>query len=363
MPRFLSLRSFACHQPVAESARRMFGRILVLAFLLHPVVSAADGVVEINHACASQTGCFPGDLAGYPVTIDGTAGRNYRLSSDLAIPMLTDGVVISANRVRLDLAGFAVISENCSVPALGFCLPPLGPGAGIRSTSGPGVQVSGGSVIGMNGDCIALGDRAVVSNVRVGFCGGNGIQVGRTGRVVNSTVEIVAGHGIETGRSGLVTGNAVYSVSGNGIELGISSSALDNTLDTGAGNGINAASGAALITRNSISRFSLRGIFVNAEGSTVSNNTVSSNDGDGIRVTEGSHVIDNTVFGNTGNGIVAFGGSSVQRNAVRGNDGVGLSMSGSPSYRENVVTNNAGGTVVGGVDLGSNSCNSTTSCP
>ena len=37
-------------------------------------------MVEINQACALSTGCFSGDTAGFPVTIDGTAGPSYRLT-------------------------------------------------------------------------------------------------------------------------------------------------------------------------------------------------------------------------------------------------------------------------------------------
>ena len=46
---------------------------LLLLALARPAL-ATDGVAEINHTCAAQTGCFRGDTAGYPVTIDGTAG-------------------------------------------------------------------------------------------------------------------------------------------------------------------------------------------------------------------------------------------------------------------------------------------------
>ena len=57
---------------------------LLLLALAGPVL-AVDGVLEINHTCAVQTGCFSGDTAGYPVTIDGTAGRSYRLTGDLIV--------------------------------------------------------------------------------------------------------------------------------------------------------------------------------------------------------------------------------------------------------------------------------------
>ncbi len=44
---------------------------LILLALAAPSL-ATDGVAEINHTRAAQTGCFGGDTAGYPVTIDGS---------------------------------------------------------------------------------------------------------------------------------------------------------------------------------------------------------------------------------------------------------------------------------------------------
>ena len=58
--------------------------VLVAATLwLIPVANADNGVLEINQACAVHTGCFSGDDPGLPVTIDSSAGRSYRLTSDL----------------------------------------------------------------------------------------------------------------------------------------------------------------------------------------------------------------------------------------------------------------------------------------
>ncbi len=57
---------------------------LLLLALAGPAL-AVDGVAEINQTCAVQTGCFSGDTAGYPVSIEGSAGRSYRLTSDLVI--------------------------------------------------------------------------------------------------------------------------------------------------------------------------------------------------------------------------------------------------------------------------------------
>ncbi len=51
--------------------RRMLRLALVLAWIAAPLAArAADGVLEINQACAAA-GCFAGDSAGFPVTLRG----------------------------------------------------------------------------------------------------------------------------------------------------------------------------------------------------------------------------------------------------------------------------------------------------
>jgi hypothetical protein len=127
--------------------------MLFIALALHPFVAAADGVVEINQACAALTGRFAGDAPGYPATIDGSPGRNDRLPSDLGVPSFTDGVLVSANSVHLDLGGFAIIPDGCSAPELDGCAAARGSGTGVRTFSGPSVHISNGSILGMNDAC------------------------------------------------------------------------------------------------------------------------------------------------------------------------------------------------------------------
>ena len=52
---------------------RLFLLPLLTLVLALPVL-AVDGVLEINHTCAVQTGCFSGDTPGYPVTITEARG-------------------------------------------------------------------------------------------------------------------------------------------------------------------------------------------------------------------------------------------------------------------------------------------------
>ena len=58
---------------------------LIFCCLLSSAAFAVDGVLEINRACATNSGCFSGDSPGYPVTINGIAGRSYKLTSDIGL--------------------------------------------------------------------------------------------------------------------------------------------------------------------------------------------------------------------------------------------------------------------------------------
>jgi hypothetical protein len=73
--------------------------IALLTIALASPALAVDGVLEINQACAVNTGCFSGDAAGLPVTI--TAAGSYRLTGNLTVPdENTDGIAVSANDGR-----------------------------------------------------------------------------------------------------------------------------------------------------------------------------------------------------------------------------------------------------------------------
>ena len=98
-------------------------------------------------------------------------------------------------------------------------------------------------------------------------------------------------------------------------------------------------------------------------GSTISGNTIYLNGNDGIVADIGSTVSGHTAYQNGSDGIVADSGSGVQRNTVRRNGSYGLNLDPDVAYRENVITNNTVGSVLGGVNMFSNSCNGKTSCP
>ena len=86
------------------------GAAAALFMLLAESAQAAEGLLEINQTCSVQTGCFPGDAPGFPVTISSAGG--YLLTSELDAPTDGPAIDIQASAVDLDLNGQHVTSAN-----------------------------------------------------------------------------------------------------------------------------------------------------------------------------------------------------------------------------------------------------------
>jgi hypothetical protein len=274
--------------------------LLLLAGLATPAL-AVDGVLEINQTCAVNSGCFAGDAPGFPVQIDGSSGRSYRLTSDLIVPNVdTHGIQVSSPSIRIDLNGFEIAGSSCA--GAGFdCTPASGTGSGVHA---PFANINGTSV--RNGSITGMGSYGV--NLQGPQVEAKGLRV-RWNRLA----------GIFVGNGSIVSGN----------------SATDNGQE---------------------------GIYV-LSSSTVSGNTVFINGSDGIYAGQGSTVIGNTAWGNEDDGIATTSGCAVQGNTVRRNLGYGLRLWPTDAYRENVITDNTVGTVTGGVNAGDNVCNGSLTCP
>jgi len=97
------------------SIYHQYSRLLVAVVFLGSAapLPASDGQLEINRACAVNTGCFTGDSAGYQVTI--TQPGSYRLTGDLDLSALSpdlQAVEVGAPAVTLDLGGFQIIGPT-----------------------------------------------------------------------------------------------------------------------------------------------------------------------------------------------------------------------------------------------------------
>lgn len=296
---------------------------LGLATLSSIPASASDGVLEINQTCAIQTGCFAGDTPGLPVTINGSAGRSYRLTSDLVVASAaTNGIEIGADDVGIDLNNFAIRGPVvCSGTPL-VCAPGgAGTGVDVTAITISGTSVRNGSIQGMGSSGVSLAVQAEVTGVRARGNGLFGLEA-RDGSVLTGNVVYQNGSiGIEAGSGSVVSGNSAYQNGGDGIQVSL--------------------------------------------GATVSGNTASRNGNDGINVGFGSTISGNTSYDNDGSGIRTSNGSAVMGNSVRANTGFGLVLGVSTGYLQNVISGNTGGTVSGAsaVNLGDNACNGSTVCP
>jgi hypothetical protein len=154
-------------------------------------VHASDGVLEINHTCATVAGCFAGDTPGYPVQI--TQPGSYRLTSNLSVPAATNGIEL-ANGVDVDLGGFEIAGP---VSCLTGC-PDPGSGSGIISgvIGGNQCSVANGKIRGFGLDGVSLGQQADVRRLRVTDVARHGIHLSGGSFAAENLVNRVGQNGI-----------------------------------------------------------------------------------------------------------------------------------------------------------------------
>jgi hypothetical protein len=159
----------------------------------------SDGVLEINQACALNGGCFSGDAAGFPVTIDGSAGVSYRLTGSLdltAHPTLA-AISISKAYVTLDLNGFEIAGvASCELAPGGFdwdCAPRNSGAHGIALASGAeSVTIKDGTIRNMPDDGISgSGARLIrVQGITASENAGWGVLLGNQSMISESSARL-----------------------------------------------------------------------------------------------------------------------------------------------------------------------------
>ncbi|MBK7952247.1 MAG: right-handed parallel beta-helix repeat-containing protein [Deltaproteobacteria bacterium] len=354
---------------VASARASAFGAAIATMLLAASPSLASDGVLEINQTCATLSGCFAGDVPGFPVTIDGSAGSSYLLTGDLEVPNAnTDGIVISTNRIALDLNGFGLSGPTICNGSPNTCAP-VGSGVGIRATPPPGLTarettVTNGRVKGFGSYGLSLRDGALVEHVTATENGATGILVDDAG-VLRASIGARNGtDGIRALTSTNISGCTAVANGGRGLVAGPGSTILGSTAYLNGGIGIYGGDGSigaiGVVVADNASRSNVRdGIFL-AGGGIARGNTVNLNGDDGIDAGDGALVRDNAVFENgdaaADDGIECDAGCSIQGNVVRSNDGFGLNLGAGSAYNGNTVTINGVGTVSGGVPRSDNYC-------
>lgn len=173
---------------------RIFQAAVLAVLLISSNIMAEPGVLQIDQACV-DVGCFGGDDPGFPVEI--TAPGNYELTSDLNVPSIDlGGILSSVPGVTLDLNGFSVTSVGgCSGEPL-VCTIGSGTGISLRTRS----VIKNGSVTGFGNNGVWVDDGSRVANM---FAEGNGSWGFRLGSstVVRDSVAIRNQKGFAAGRT------------------------------------------------------------------------------------------------------------------------------------------------------------------
>lgn len=340
--------------------------VLLAAIWAGSPALGADGVLEINQACALYTGCFAGDAPGYPVTITGSLGRSFRLTSDLVVgdPNL-DGIEIEISRVEIDFNGFSLV---------GF---PIGSGTGNGLTGGGTngsfagyTTLRNGTIRGARNLGIALGgaENVRIERMIVESNAGGGVALGDGAVVVDSRVVgngSSGSDGIAVGERAVIRGNSVHENGGRGIYAKDYASVEHNVVTNSGGDGIEVEV-SSLVARNVSADNAGRGIVSTFGGGSILHNTAAGNGGDGIESAFRSLVLGNVSRGNAGHGIDCGPVSSVRDNIASGNAMFGLMLSHVGVFYSGNAVHTAGAgssTVQGGIDAGDNMCGDTLGCP
>jgi hypothetical protein len=320
-------------------------------------------------AAAGLTGvAFAGDgakllkqPATFPISI--SQGGSYRLKSNITVPDAnTTAIRITANDVTLDLNGFT-ISGPTSCGGHPLTCTPTGTGVGIDASGSENVTIVNGTVRGMGGNGVIVTDGRA-ERVTATNNGGSGLEFG-AGVATGCTVRLNGVQGIGFGGTeGLVTGcrveqNGSAGVAGNGAAIGNIVS-FNGQTEVGGVGGAGIEMNAGVIMGNTV--MSNIGFGIVSNGVVVNNHVLLSQD-IGILVGDGT-VVGNTANVNGADGIQLNGmGGVVVNNASFNNTALGLNLPASAGYANDATYRNTGGTVTGGLQMGTNVCNGSTTCP
>jgi hypothetical protein len=324
--------------------RASLGALVLGALGLPSIGRADDGVLEIDQTCVAA-GCFPGDIAGFPVQI--VTPGSYLLTSNLVVAGGTAAISIGADDVSLDLGGFEVSGPvNCQIAPFDIVCQGATNASAIEAAAS-GTVVRNGSVRGFSEGgslgCVAV-TAGRVEELAVSECSGVGIGVGE-GVVRRNVVRGIGGTGINA--SGVVADNRVSFTGGAGI-VGFGS-VIGNDVRLTAANGMT------------------------VQGTATGNSVDQTGQGaPGIVCSGLCSVTHNTVLDCGEIGILLIGGSvaTLIGNVVTDCVGVGIhsTTGASAGYgANNLHDNNSGGAQVAGagalVQISTNVCQGDSVCP
>ena len=190
-----------------------------IVFVLAGESRSDEGRLEINQICATTSGCFDGDTAGFPVTIS-TSG-SYVVTGELAAASDLDGIQITADNVTLDMNGFRLVSSSSTSSAAD----------GIEGIGLQNVEIRNGIVEGFAGRGILLAD---------GF---GGVPVAHGHRIIQMRTVGNGFQGVDLDGGGhLVSGSSSVSNGLWGFSVEGDSMIIDSVAENNVGPGLSLAS-------------------------------------------------------------------------------------------------------------------------
>lgn len=254
---------------------------LALAAWSLPILSAApagaaEGVTLINQTKALAGKVTPDDGPGFPVTL--SAPGSYKLAGNLQVPAGTNGIVVAANHVTIDLNGFELAGGLTAANGIAAA-------GGNRS----GVTVRNGTIFGFRRDGIrTTGSYWTVENMRIVNVGGNGIAAGHFLQVRDSNLWRSGLNGVIAVNQASVMNSTIVGSGASGVVCEnhclVSGSMISQNGQAGAGVGVSASLGTVLgntITGN-------KGLGISGSATGYGNNTlVTNNSGGGAQVSDG----------------------------------------------------------------------------
>lgn len=307
---------------------------MVLLFLVSMPVSvlATEGALEINQACVAD-GCFPGDSAGFPITIANHG--NYVFTSNLTVENLTDtAILVNSDNVTVDLKGFGIFGSNVCTGVQEECTSTVHDGYGVLSRGHRNITVKSGIIRGMGWIGIKLGEQSTVEGIVTEHNLWAGISVGAGSTIRNSNSNFSGFFGMEAQQSRVID----CSVADNGqVGFLVSRSIVTRVVAQRAGTWAGLQDNYGSQVHDSLFRNNVLGINSKNGGTSIFNSTMISNSSQGIFANG------DTAQDPAGIPVLLSGNTIILNNGGNDKDQLG-----------------GGGTFV---ELGTNYCGTNTTCP
>ncbi len=231
----------------------------------------------------------------------------YRLAADIVGAENTAGIVITADHVTLDLAGFSVVGKTGSLSGIRV--------VGARTN----VSIRNGTVRGWGGHGIDLADatESHAEFLRVTENAGDGVRLGANSTVIEIQSWSNARDGVIAGDGSLVRRICARANSGAGIILGASGVARECMAVGNARQGIQA--GTAGIIRECIARHNQAAGIVVGDLGTIRDSELIHNEGGAIRAGAEAVIADNRCIPGADQPAITTGAdSTLQDNLIPG---------------------------------------------